>query len=189
MKRSRPENLRRGVSKFEWLEKALQSLEEGSVSSITVEGLARSLGISKAGFYWHFENRQDLLRQLLDHWSYEITEVITMNPNMAALEPKDRLKTIAEMILEYSFYQYEIAIRQWALKDKMAARSVRKVNRQRLDFVSRAFSDLGFRGDDLAMRSMLFVCYHTWESPMFREIPRKRRRELIAKRIELLTRK
>jgi len=71
----------------------------------------------------------------------------------------------------------------------MAACSVRKVNRRRLDFVSRAFSDLGFRGDDLDMRSMLFVCYHTWESPMFREIPRKRWRELIAKRIELLTRK
>jgi hypothetical protein len=33
---------------------------------------------------------------------------------------------------------------------------------------------------------MLFVCYPTWESPMFRGISRKRRRELIAKRIELL---
>ena len=45
---------------------------------------------------------------------------------------------------------------------------------------------LGFTGDDLEMRSMLFVCYHAWESPMFREISRKRRREQIAKRIELL---
>ena len=50
-------------------------------------------------------------------------------------------------------------------------------------------SALGFKGDDLAMRSMLFVCYQSWESVMFPEIPRKRRRELIAKRIELLTRK
>jgi hypothetical protein len=37
------------------------------------------------------------------------------------------------------------------------------------------------------MRSMLFVCYQTWESSMFREIPRRRRRELIAKRVEILT--
>ena len=36
---------------------------------------------------------------------------------------------------------------------------------------------------------MLFVCYHSWEAPMFPEIPRKRRRELIARRIELLTSK
>ena len=39
------------------------------------------------------------------------------------------------------------------------------------------------------MRAMLFVCYHSWEAPMFPEIPRKRRRELIAERIELLTSK
>jgi hypothetical protein len=58
-----------------------------------------------------------------------------------------------------------------------------------LDFVRDALSELGFTGDDLEMRSMLFVCYHTWELPMFREISRKRRRELIAKRIELLTAK
>jgi hypothetical protein len=46
-----------------------------------------------------------------------------------------------------------------------------------------------FVGDDLDMWAMLFVCYHTWEAPMFREVSRKRRRELIAKRIELLTSK
>ena len=39
------------------------------------------------------------------------------------------------------------------------------------------------------MRAMLFVCYHSWEAPMFREISRKRRRDLIARRIEFLTRK
>ncbi len=69
----------------------------------------------------------------------------------------------------------------------MAARAVRKVNRVRLDFVASAFSELGFTGDDLEMRSMLFVCYHSWESPMFRNLSRKRRRELIAKRMEFLT--
>jgi hypothetical protein len=36
------------------------------------------------------------------------------------------------------------------------------------------------------MRAMLFVCYHTWESFMFAEIPAKRRRKLIDRRIDLL---
>jgi hypothetical protein len=49
--------------------------------------------------------------------------------------------------------------------------------------------EIGFSGDDVAVRAMLFVCYHTWEAPMFPEISRKRRRELIAKRIALLTAK
>lgn len=178
---------RHRVSKAEWLEAGLQALSRESVAGIHVEGLARSLGIAKSGFYWHFEDRRDLIRQLVAHWSHEVTEVITKNREILALEPKARLAKTAEMILEYDLVRYELPIRQWALQDADVARATRRVNRIRLDFTRSAFSELGFKGDDLEMRSMLFVCYHTWESPMFREIPRKRRRELIARRLDLLT--
>jgi AcrR family transcriptional regulator len=180
---------RRGVSKAEWLETGLQALSERGVAGLTIEGLAKSLGIAKAGFYWHFKNRDDLLRQLLDYWTHELTEVITSNPEIHALKPKNRLVRTAEMILDYELTRYEIAIRQWALQDAGAAQAVKKVNRLRLDFVRKAFSELGFRGEDLERRTMLFVCYHSMESPMFREISRKQRRDQIAKRIEILTSK
>ena len=180
---------RRGVSKAEWLEAGLQALSKGGVAALTVEGLAKSLSIAKAGFYWHFKNRDDLLRQLLDYWTHEITEVITSNPELLALKPKSRFIRAAEIILDFNLTRYEMAIRQWALQDTGAARAVKKANRLRLDFARKALSELGFKGEDLEMRTMLFVCYHSWESLMFREISRKRRRELIAKRIELLTSK
>jgi AcrR family transcriptional regulator len=179
----------RGVTKGEWLKAGLQSLSKRGIAGLTVEGLARSLGIAKAGFYWHFKNREDLLRQLLDHWVHEITEVITENPEVLALEPKSRLAKTAQLILDYDLTRYEIAVRQWALHDAKAARVVRNANRLRLNFVRGAFAELGFTGDDLEMRTLLFVGYHTWETPMFRDISSKRRRELIAKRIELLTRR
>jgi AcrR family transcriptional regulator len=180
--------IHRGVSKAEWLEKALQTLGKGGVAAITVEGMAKLLGINKSGFYWHFKNRDDLLRQLLNYWTHEVTEVITDNPDLFKLEPKARLIKIAEMILDFELTRYEIAIRQWALHDELAARAAKKVNRVRLDFVSNTLSELGFKGADLDMRTMLFVCYQSLESPMFPEISRKRRRELIHKRIDLLTR-
>jgi len=113
--------------------------------------------------------------------------VITQNVEVLALEPKSRLVRTAELILENDLTRYEIAIRQWAMEDREAARAVRQTNRMRLDFVRTAFSELDFKGDDLEARTMLYTCYHTWEAPMFREISRKRRRELIAKRIEILT--
>jgi AcrR family transcriptional regulator len=180
---------RRGVSKAEWLETGLQALSNEGVAGLTIEGLARSLGIAKAGFYWHFKSRDELLRQLLDYWTHEITEVVTSNPEILALDPKNRLLRTAEVILDFNLTDHEIPIRQWALRDKEAARAVRKVNRLRLDHARGAFSELGFTGDDLDMRAMLFTCYHSWEAPMFREVSRKRRRELIAKRVELLTSK
>ena len=64
---------RRGVTKAEWLEAGLEFLARGSVTSITVEGLAKHLGIAKSGFYWHFKNRDELLQELLKYWLHEIT--------------------------------------------------------------------------------------------------------------------
>jgi AcrR family transcriptional regulator len=182
------EGSRRGVSKAQWLEAGLEALSQGGVSSVTVEGLARSLGIARSGFYWHFEDRRDLLRQLLAYWSQELTAVVTENAEVRALDPRSRLTRTAEMILDYDLARYDVAIRQWALHDAEAARVVRAANRMRLRFVRGALSELGFEGDDLEMRTMFFVCYQTWESATFREIPRKRRRQLIARRVELLTR-
>jgi hypothetical protein len=58
-----------------------------------------------------------------------------------------------------------------------------------MDFIRKAFSEPGFAGDDLDMRTMLFACYHTWEASMFPGVSRKRRQELIGKRVDLLTAK
>ena len=178
--------VKRGVSKAEWLQAGMEALRNGSIAEVTVEGLARELKISKAGFYWHFRNRQELLAQMLEYWVHELTEVITRNQQLLALEPKKRLITTAEMILEYDLGRFEIAFRQWASQDQAASRAVKKVNRVRLDFVKKALSELGVSGIDLEMRAMLFVCYHTWESLMFQEVSQKKRRELIDRRIELI---
>jgi AcrR family transcriptional regulator len=164
--------LHRGVTKAEWLQIALKSVRTTGIAGLSVQGLARSLGIAKAGFYWHFKDRDELLRQLLNYWLHEITEVITKNVKVLSLEPKSRLVRTAELIIENDLTRYEIAIRQWALEDREAARTVRQANRIRLDFVfvRGAFSELGFKGDDLNTRAMLFTCYYTWEAPMFQEI-------------------
>jgi AcrR family transcriptional regulator len=178
---------RRGISRADWLEAALEVLRDRGIAGISVEGLARSLGISKAGFYWHFKDRDDLFRQLLDFWSHEMTEVLSNNPQVIELEPKERLVRIAEVIARYDLTRYEIPIRQWALQDPEVARAVRRVNRARMETVRHAFAELGFAGKDLEMRTMLFTGYHTAESSMFPEVSRKRCKEQIAARIDLLT--
>ncbi len=184
-----PSKVRRGVTKAEWQEAALKAISEGGISAVTIEGLARSLGINKSGFYWHFKNRDDLLRQILEFWIHEDTEVISDNPKILTIEPRQRLVMIAELILDYDLNRFELGIRHWAMQDTKAAQAVKKVNQLRLDFIRKAFSELGFSGDDLEMRTMLFVGYHSGEAFIFREVSRKRRRSLITRRIDLLTSK
>ena len=176
----------RGITKDEWLRAALDELGSGSVADISVQALARKLGISKSGFYWHFSDKSELLKELLDYWAHEITEVVTGNPRIRELGPEERLREAAEMIIDFGLDRYEIGVRQWALRDDMAAKAVGKVNKMRLNFARGALSELGFSGDEREIRAMLFVCYHTWEQLMFREMSKKKLRSLIRKRVEMI---
>ena len=179
-------SVRRGVSKAEWLEAGLESLARGSVSSLSIENLAKDLGIAKSGFYWHFKNRDELLRELLNYWIHEITEVVTVNTEFLAMKPRERLLRTAEMIFDYRLTRWEMAFRHWALEDGEAARVVRKANRMRLEYLLLSFHELGFTGEDAEMRAMTLLCYVTWDMHTFAYISRKKRRSMIAARIDLL---
>ena len=175
-----------GVSRDEWLQAAALMLESQSIADVKIETLARALDVSKSGFYWHFKNRDELLDHLLEYWLHEVTEVITENPKLLKLDPVNRLRRTAEIILDYDLVRYDIGIRQWALSNKKVAEVVASVNQKRMDFVGGALQELGFSGEDLEMRTLLFTCYHTCESLMFHDIPTERRRKLIQRRMELI---
>ena len=179
--------VRRGVSKAEWLEAGLENLARGSVTSLSIEELAKDLGIAKSGFYWHFKNRDELLRELLNYWIHEITEVVTVNKEFLAMKPRARLLKTAEMIFDYQLTRWEMAFRLWALEDGEAARVVRRANRMRMEYLLLSFHELGFSGEDAEMRAMTLLCYMTWDMHMFDYISRKKRRSMIEARINFLT--
>ena len=161
------EKKRKRVSKDQWLETALDLLESGGVDNVRVERLAQKIGISKSGFYWHFRDRRDLLNHLLDYWVHEYTEVVSNNPLFFRGNPKKRLEMISKMVEEHDLSKYDLVIFSWAKQDPIAKTVMNKVIKIRYDFIRMQFSDLGFEGDALEMRTMHFVAYHFGESVMF----------------------
>jgi AcrR family transcriptional regulator len=126
---------RRGVSRDEWSHAALEELGSGRVSDLSIQELARKLGISKSGFYWHFTDKTALYKEVLEYWKHELTEVVSANPKMLELPPEGRLLRIAETVFDHDLGGYDVGIWQWALKDSQAAKAVKQVNKMRLDFV------------------------------------------------------
>ena len=185
--RKRPR--RRRASRSDWIETALPVLKEEGARAVRVEDLARRLGISKSGFYWHFKDRRDFLMKLLDHWEHEYTEIISGNPEVQRLAPKERLRRTMEMVLDLDLAEYDLSMRAWAAEDPVVARRVGRVYRVRLDFVEQAFAELGFEGKELEMRTKLFVCYQSWEKVTFSRESKKALRALIPRRLALLTKK
>jgi len=177
------------VSKAQWLDTALEVLETEGVENVRVEKLARQLGIAKSGFYWHFKDRQDLLKQLLDYWAHEFTAVVTQNPELNQGNPKQRLEQTMRMIQEYGLTKLEVVVRAWAQSDPIAAKVLNNVYKMRMDFLREIFKDLGFRGDELEMRTQLFLCYHTWEYSMFGKQQKAKQNKLLKLRLRLFTKK
>ena len=177
------------VSKEQWLIKALDTLESSGVEAVKIERLAKAFGISRSGFYWHFENRQDLLEHLLDYWVRRYTGVVTDDPDVAKLDPKKRLLTTMEMIRDKQLTKYDLAMNSWARLDSHAHKVVSKVVKTRLNYLRVIFAEIGFEGDELEMRTRLFVCYHSWEDTMFPDLSNQKHSKLLKLRHKYLIQK
>jgi AcrR family transcriptional regulator len=178
---------KRGLSRTDWIEVALDTLESEGIQGVKVERLAAKLKIARSSFYWHFKNQRDLLDHLLAYWAHEYTGVATDNEELRKLAPKDRLLRTMEMISNYNLVRFEVPIRAWADHDPAVKKAVDKAYEMRLDFAREAFSEMGFEGADLEMRTRLFVCYHTWEQAMFGGQSSRGASTLRRLRLELLT--
>ncbi len=157
----------KGISKGQWLGKALETLGNDGVEAVKIDLLAKQLHISRSGFYYHFKDRQDLLQHLLDYWANEYTAIITEDEEMKNLAPAKRLINTMKMVKDKRLAQYDLAMNSWAKIDPRVSEIVKKVIAMRLNYVRIIFKELGFQGDELEMRARLHLCYHAWEDVMF----------------------
>src|ERR671922_2455558 len=60
-----------------WIDEGLRALAAGGPDAVRIEPLSRALGVTKGGFYWHFDDRRALLEEILDTWEQvSVDEVI-----------------------------------------------------------------------------------------------------------------
>ena len=177
---------KRRVSKQDWLNAALELLCTGGIEAVRVERLAELLRVAKSGFYYHFRDRKDLHRALLEHWLWLDGSPIPDNRAPAEVPPADRLAIVAEIVDRDNLSRYDFAIRQWARQDPKVRRIWRSEMNKRLDYIRGLFSSLGFEGDDLEMRVRVFVACQIGERDLFTELSAKERARLRKLRLEML---
>jgi AcrR family transcriptional regulator len=154
-------------TKDQWLEASFESFAREGHSKIHIEHLTKSLGSSKGSFYWHFKDRNDFLLSLADYWvritNKEVIEVVKKVQGDA----KTRLFALMKIISRKDLQKYDPPMRALGFKYPEIAKIVKKVDNQRLTFVHRMFADMGFRGEELEMRTYVFVCYYSGEHVTF----------------------
>jgi CubicO group peptidase (beta-lactamase class C family) len=123
------------LSREDWLKAARLALLHSGPDGVRIESLARDLGVTKGSFYWHFDDRRDLLEALLTEWEDE-TDVLL--ENLGELDPHRAFEKILQEVKrrtlasEKGEWPSDVAIFTWAQFDPEVAKRVNKGEDERM---------------------------------------------------------
>ncbi len=181
---------RETLTREDWLEAALDALEEEGAGGLKVLPLSKRLGVSRSSFYWQFADQRELAQAVLDYWDEWSTQaVIDALAAAPDVEPKERIWLLMDLVLDRRLARHDTAIRAWALHDDDVARVVRRVDRRRIRTVKQLFDDVGFSPDQAAARARLLASYLIGSGLLLAPESRAREKTLARLRWQILVEK
>ncbi len=145
-----------------WIDGAIEVLAEEGIAGLRVEVLAKRLKVTKGSFYWHFQDRHDLLMAVLHTWKDgRIRDII----KQTRVQPGAALQQIYHVIDLYSTNRsrrgmmIELAVRDWARRDPEASAIVAEVDETRLRCARGLFLACGLSHEEASSRCMLLYAY------------------------------
>jgi AcrR family transcriptional regulator len=139
-----------------WIDAAMRALAAAGPDAVRVEALAKDLGVSKGGFYWHFEDRQALLEETLDVWEKTGTEDVIASVDSGPGDPRAKLRRLFELAPSAKqLFAVELALRDWSRRDRGVAERLRRVDNRRMSYLRLLFSQFCADENDTEARAML----------------------------------
>jgi len=164
-----------------WIDAATEVLVHQGIDSVRVDVLAQQLQVTRGSFYWHFRDREDLLRRVLQAWREQTTVQLTLRLERAHVDPREQLRDVISLPIRGRAAQraarIELAIRAWARRDTMARQAVDEADGARLAYISQVFSSLGFGLAEARWRAFATYAYVVAESQIAAPIAQLQRAE------------
>jgi len=119
------------LSADDWINAGLKALAGSGFTALKADPLAKSLGVSRGSFYWHFADLGAFHAAVLKRWREIAAEQIIADVEAGGDEP-------LKALLRRSFgarLDLERAVRNWAAFDAAAQAAVRAIDRRRIDYI------------------------------------------------------
>jgi AcrR family transcriptional regulator len=142
------------LSAQDWARAALQAIADGGLAAVSVEPLARTLGVTKGSFYAHYRNRDELITAALAEWARSHGEE-GLAELAAVADPAARLRELLTTVVQ-SVQPLAPSVHLSLLGDRNDPRvrdAVGQVNRARLALLERTYRELGLPADRAASRA------------------------------------
>ena len=179
---------RERLTRTEWLEEALVAVARMGRGPSSIDELVAEVGVTKGSFYWHFTNRDDFLEGLLNYWVEELTAKVANQVRRLEGPAEDRLLAVAENITASQRARYDVAMHAWAQREARVATAVEQAEAIRFRTVRALFKEMGFRGDELEMRTRTFVIVYSFDQGLRNQPSEKKRAQLVKSRHAMLVR-
>jgi AcrR family transcriptional regulator len=149
-----------------WIDEGLRALAAGGPDAVRIEPLARALGVTKGGFYWHFDGRRALLEEMLDTWERVSVDEVIARVEGEGGDARARLRRLFALASgRGDVLRTDLAVRDWARRDKAVAKRLRRVDNRRMDYMRSLFGAFCPDEDDVEARCML--AFSLWIGPHF----------------------
>ncbi len=170
------------LNREDWLAKALDVLAEEGIGAVCIEPVAKALGVTKGSFYWHFEDRDELVECLLEYWETEHTDRLGDLVAADSSDPSKQLLTLLELVTAHDENRYDASVRAWARHDPRAATHLKRVDQKRLSYQRDLFLEMGFSKEEADLRSRWSYYYMIGEYSVLATPPSVDRRLGLARR-------
>lgn len=139
-----------------WIEEGLRALGIGGPDAVRIEKLAQALGVTKGGFYWHFDGRPALLEEMLDGWERVVIDQVIERVEREGGDARAKLERLFGLASSSrDLLKIELAIRDWARRDKTVAKRLRRVDNRRMQYMRSLFGAICDNGDDVEARCLV----------------------------------
>ena len=145
---------RKRLSRANWVTAGLGALVQGGPDAVAVEPVAARLGTTKGSGYWHFADRADLLRAVLDAWVDRYTVAVRERVEAGGGTPTARLRHLLA-IVSTAAEQSPADLLLVASADPDVRRAVVEATQLRVAYVEQLLREDGVPGPEARSRAVL----------------------------------
>ncbi|MFG3596908.1 TetR/AcrR family transcriptional regulator [Bradyrhizobium sp. RDI18] len=137
----------------DWLDQGLKTLAIRGFTALKAEPLAKTMGVSRGSFYWHFADIGAFHAAILARWHEVAAEQIIANVEAASKDENPLALLLRRVFGER--LMLERAVRTWASVDPAARAAVQAIDRRRLGYVEGLLTQSGLSTDVARARAQI----------------------------------
>jgi len=145
----------RRLSRDDWISAALAAIADGGLAAVAVEPIAARLGATKGSFYWHFENRDELLEAAISRWEKETTTDVIAEITTAQDAPADQFRRLVTGVIERAEQDRVGPALLASATHPAVAPALERVTAARLNLIATVYRRLGFPPAESGRRALL----------------------------------